>query len=376
MGFENEYFKVISRAPDKNGKIQWNCLCKNCNEYCIKNSDKIKKDKSCGCKKNAFENLTGKTFGYWQVLEDTQTKAKDGDKIWKCQCQCGTIKNVRGSSLKRGTSKSCGCFKKEKIKNKKEQRFIQLTKNIVGKKFSKLTVLEPVEQDYPQNSWKCLCECGNVCYRTLFTLQRNAEHSCDDCQKQRTSISFKNNLLGKKFGKLTPIRELNNRTNGGSLIWECQCDCGNIIQVRSCSLVSNNTQSCGCINKSIGEKNIENILQINKISFKKEWSIPELKLKRFDFAIFDNDNTLIRLVEFDGKQHYTDLSGLWNSQETLETIQKRDKEKNEWAKVHNIPLVRIPYWERDHITLDLIMSDKYLLCNGEALNDERYANIH
>lgn len=27
---------------------------------------------------------------------------------------------------------------------------------------------------------------------------------------------------------------------------------------------------------------------------------------------------------------------------------------------HNLPLVRIPYKERDNITLDLIMGDKYL----------------
>ena len=29
--------------------------------------------------------------------------------------------------------------------------------------------------------------------------------------------------------------------------------------------------------------------------------------------------------------------------------------------MHNIPLVRIPYKERDNITLDLIMGDKYLI---------------
>jgi len=46
---------------------------------------------------------------------------------------------------------------------------------------------------------------------------------------------------------------------------------------------------------------------------------------------------------------------------TLEIIQQRDKEKNEYALSHNIPLVRIPYWERDNITLDMIMGDKYLI---------------
>ena len=35
--------------------------------------------------------------------------------------------------------------------------------------------------------------------------------------------------------------------------------------------------------------------------------------------------------------------------------------KNEWAKKHNIPLVRIPYWERDKITIDDLLGNKYLI---------------
>ena len=35
--------------------------------------------------------------------------------------------------------------------------------------------------------------------------------------------------------------------------------------------------------------------------------------------------------------------------------------KNQYAFDHNIPLVRIPYKERDNITLDLLLGDKYLL---------------
>ena len=39
----------------------------------------------------------------------------------------------------------------------------------------------------------------------------------------------------------------------------------------------------------------------------------------------------------------------------------RDAIKNEWAIKNNIPLVRIPYWERDNITLEMIMGDQYLI---------------
>ena len=73
------------------------------------------------------------------------------------------------------------------------------------------------------------------------------------------------------------------------------------------------------------------------------------------------DNQIERLIEFDGEQHFLNRKGLWNSKETLKDIQQRDEEKNQWARLHKIPLVRIPYTERDNITLDIIMGDKYLI---------------
>ncbi len=50
-------------------------------------------------------DLTGKTFGEWTVLG----RAKNRGKLlyWTCKCTCGEVKEVQGSSLKRGGSKSC-----------------------------------------------------------------------------------------------------------------------------------------------------------------------------------------------------------------------------------------------------------------------------
>ena len=103
------------------------------------------------------------------------------------------------------------------------------------------------------------------------------------------------------------------------------------------------------------------MLNKNNISFISEYTAPSLNKKRFDFALLNQNKKIVRLIEFDGEQHYTDIQGLWNSKETLEEIQKRDQEKNNWAKEHNISLVRIPYWERDNITLDILLGDKYLI---------------
>lgn len=45
----------------------------------------------------------------------------------------------------------------------------------------------------------------------------------------------------------------------------------------------------------------------------------------------------------------------------LTETQKNDNIKNEYCKTNNIPLVRIPYWERDNITLEMLLGKEYLV---------------
>lgn len=52
-------------------------------------------------------------------------------------------------------------------------------------------------------------------------------------------------LTGQRFGKLVATKETNKR-NYGSVVWECQCDCGETALVTSGNLRSGHTQSCGC----------------------------------------------------------------------------------------------------------------------------------
>lgn len=299
-----------------------------------------------------MEDLTGKVFNYWTVLEDANCSNSDGH-LWKCKCKCGTIKNVSGRSLKTGRSKSCGCIKKE----------INKGKDITNQRFGKLIALEPTEKrSCGSIVWKCKCDCGNICERSITSLKRKGVHSCGCANKEQVSKLNKKDLTGQKFGLLTVLEETSQRDSGGCIIWKCKCDCQNICYVPTNSLTSNNTTSCGCLTISVGERNIKEILEKNNIPFIMQYQIPTSKKKRFDFAILDNtNNKVVRLIEFDGQQHFNSFKGMWNNSESLEEIQNRDNEKNLWAFQNNIPLVRIPYWHRDTITLEKIMGDQFLI---------------
>lgn len=168
-------------------------------------------------------------------------------------------------------------------------------------------------------------------------------------------------LTNQQFGKLTVIeRDLSKK--GGAAYWICKCECGNNNYICSAeNLLSDKIHSCGCNKSSYGEQIIEKILLENNIIFSKEFYFPDLKSKnnkylKYDFAIFNKNNIIIRLIEFDGEQHYCINNKYYSKEGVL-----RDKIKNDYAKNHNIPLIRIPYSELNNLSIELIMGDKYLI---------------
>lgn len=60
-------------------------------------------------------------------------------------------------------------------------------------------------------------------------------------------INEKYNLIGQKFGKLTVLKFLTTTTKHQSRLWECKCDCGNVVIKSSGSLkAEDTTKHCGC----------------------------------------------------------------------------------------------------------------------------------
>lgn len=59
------------------------------------------------------KDLTDRVFGRWHVISFSHT-TNIGHAYWNCVCECGTHRAVSGTSLIRGSSKSCGCFNRER----------------------------------------------------------------------------------------------------------------------------------------------------------------------------------------------------------------------------------------------------------------------
>lgn len=276
-----------------------------------------------------------------------------------------TAMRNKGYIVKRVGDWKNGDYQVKEDKNLIPKKEIKYSNRLVGQRFGHLTVIEDTGKRIHRSIiWKCLCDCGNIHYVSSNNLNGEQVKSCGQ-QSCPYHMTYKD-LTNQQFGKLTALYPTSPK-DGSHMYWMCKCNCGNpeLKEVSSASLQNGSVQSCGCIKTSIGELNIKKLLIDNNIPFQEQISFSDLKNQkslRYDFGIYNFNGQLIRLIEFDGIQHFISQDYFTQS---LQEIQQNDQIKNRYAQLHNIPLVRIPYTERDKITLDIILGDKFLIINND-----------
>lgn len=300
-------------------------------------------------------NLTGKQYGYLTVLGDSGERTSNGKTLWSCQCKCGKICLRQKDSLDRPSKKPKACSPQCQAGM------------FIGNKFERLTIINIIVQPNQETLYECECECGNLIKTTGYRLKSGSTKSCGCFRKERMSelgekIAIPADIKGQKFGKLTALEPTEKR-QGRSIIWKCQCECGNFHYASVSNLKGRSVTACvNCRPISNGEEEIKTLLEKMHIPFVTQQTFDSCRapgtnaLLRFDFFV---DNKY--LIEFDGKQHYIEVDFFKDS--TLEERKIRDIYKNEWCKEHNISLIRIPYTKLSSITEEdlKLETSKYLI---------------
>ena len=316
-------------------------------------------------------NEIGNKYGRLTVLY--KVESRKGQAYWHCRCDCGNEIDVSGISLRNGNTKSCGCLQRERAK---ESNITRAGGDLTGQQIGNLYIDSLFKVDNKRDGknsriWKCICKCGNIIYLSTANLNRRKNKSCDECAKQKR---IENNFIdetGNKYGKLTVLSYVG-KNSDNRFLWLCQCDCGNLKITTSKSLHSGLCQSCGCL-KSKGEQKIQSLLQELKCNFKTQFSFANLRDYSkdsplplyFDFAIFDTENKLTGLIEYQGEQHYFDEykkmhCAPWYNDLELQELHKRDLLKKEYCQLNNIPLVEIKYTDYNKLNLEYI---RYVMQN-------------
>ena len=85
-----------------------------------------------------FIDETGNKYGKLTVLYKAETEKGKPIK-WHCLCECGNEKDILGTMLRNGNTKSCGCLQRKRAA---ESNIARAGGELTGKKFCRLTVLE------------------------------------------------------------------------------------------------------------------------------------------------------------------------------------------------------------------------------------------
>ena len=125
---------------------------------------------------------------------------------------------------------------------------------------------------------------------------------------------------------------------------------------------------------SKGEQKVINLLRRGGIKFEREVTFQDLNGNsgvplRFDFGIYQNKK-LVALIEIDGIQHYQYTPYFHKTIMGFKKQKEWDRRKNKYCLMHNIPLIRIPYWTIEDLTLKDILTNPTYRVKSKYHNDD------
>lgn len=183
-------------------------------------------------------NLLNQQFGKLTVKEKAERSG-----YWLCDCDCGTKGvQVSASSLVKGSTKSCGCLRKEVCGKYNYEDFS-------GKIFGRLTVIKR-DETKKRTYWICNCSCGK---EGISISSQSLKKGITSCGCERIES---NDLTGQRFGRLVVVGRSEKKTKKGEYYWICKCDCGNTVLQLKGNITRKDgykTVSCGCYKEEIGK---------------------------------------------------------------------------------------------------------------------------
>lgn len=295
----------------------WNCKCLLCGKTFQETTADLKGGHvvSCGCKKRLGgipkrKTSIGEIYNYLKV-EELVGKNKEGRLLYRCSClRCGGEITTTGKQLRNGTTKSCGCLKRDYMSHFGDTNFKDLTGQIIG--YLKVEDRAPTKYSpagNPSTMWNCTCLlCGNKTVVSTFSL-----------------------------------------------------------------ITKNHVRSCGCLRMSYAEYDIQNELTRLNINYVFDYSFPDLLSPnshmplRFDFALLNSDDNLAALIEYQGEQHYKDFgNGFGDLQRNV-----TDPMKKTYCKERNIKLYEIKFDEDIIQVLHKILNEVYCISYDNPVPSEQ-----
>lgn len=175
---------------------------------------------------------------------------------------------------------------------------------------------------------------------------------CQYCAGKNTPLWFIKSEISKNNPNVILLQDENRKKS--YVQYKCKIH-NKIFQDKVEVLMAGGGLPCCQGAQSNGERKLSGILYNMHLTYEHQYTFEEchdIKPLPFDIAVFDKANNLTCLIEYDGKQHFIpakfgDKRG--TAEEQFSLIKKHEKIKNNFCREHNIPLIRIPYYEFDNM---------------------------
>lgn len=105
---------VTGITRDRHGKLVCECAC-DCGRMCTARACTLTSGKRTQCAKWNHDVL-GQRFGRLTILDYAGPGANGSGSMYRCQCDCGNVIVTRIAALRRGHTKSCGCYSRERAR--------------------------------------------------------------------------------------------------------------------------------------------------------------------------------------------------------------------------------------------------------------------
>lgn len=207
------------------------------------------------------------------------------------------------------------------------------------------------------------CEQGHIYVKDLSHFQDDPK--CTICSK-RYRYKFEDIKKYVEIDSLSGYKVLSNKNEYKHVLSKIKFRCTEGHEYKSTfSSFKNAGTRCPICNESHGEREIRNFCIINNINYKAQYIFNDLLSDLgnpllFDFAVFDNDNNLKLLIEFDGIQHTKWIEHMMTKKD-FQKLQLHDERKNKYCLKNNIELLRIDY--KDLKNINNILLEHFLKLN-------------
>ncbi len=362
--------------------------CSQCKESFTTTLVKIKRHKRATCPNCNYKN----------AQDSTRFNIKDVKDFVKNNSSCILISDKYINSESE-LEFECGCkdhtrffttFYQFKDRNKRQcnkcSGIINWNIDLVRNYVKENSNCELLSKEYINNNEKLKfkCECGNefeIPWNYYLNMEKKRCNKCNYNESNGEKALLYDDVYTEiaQSGCELLSKEYKNTTELLSI--KCGVCKENIFETSLVAFRGRKVKACPKCNKSIsaGERKFKKLLEKNNITYIHQHKYDDCKYKnklKFDFYL--NDYNII--IEVDGLGHFKPIP-YFGGEEKFKENKIRDGIKNKYCKDNNIPIIRIPYDDRNmndfikrsEIVIGHILSGKFeqilrILSNKLKLN--------